>query len=400
MKSRPGIALLALVMLLVGVFLGGHAGWMPSWVSSVFTDQSKSERQFNDVLGLIEHNYYRSVDPQSLSNKGLSAAVASLKDPYSHYYPPAQQQEFDQNINPSVTGVGIEVFPVAAGLDVYQVFPGGPAAHARVAPGWVITAVNHRSIKGWSSTRSTNAIKGRSGTPVTLTLSHGSRQRTITVKRAQVADPVVMGNIVRVKGHKLGWIQYAQFTEGSAKALAAEVKKLQGQGAQGLILDLRSNPGGLVTEAINAASLFIPSGTIVTTRGRSQPTHVYTAKGDAIAAKTPVVVLANRGSASAAEIVTAALQQRRHAKVVGTRTYGKGVFQQSQTLPGGGVLDITVGEFFTPDGKNLGGAGVAQGRDLVRGPGIKPDYYVKDDPSSPGPAALHKGESVLVSELK
>ena len=144
-------------------------------------------------------------------------------------------------------------------------------------------------------------------------------------------------------------------------------------GAQALILDLRGNGGGLLDEAVKVASIFIPDGTIVSTDGRSQPRQVYVAKGDAIAPRIPMVVLVDRGTASAAEIVTGALKDRGRAKVVGTHTYGKGVFQEIETLPNGGALDITVGEYFTPSGRNLGGGGVREGA------GIPPDVYCRRD---------------------
>ena len=116
-----------------------------------------------------------------------------------------------------------------------------------------------------------------------------------------------------------------------------------------MILDLRENGGGLLDEAVNVASIFIPDGTIVSTDGRNQPRQVYVAKGGAISTKIPVVVLVDRGTASAAEIVTGALQDRHRAEVVGTHTFGKGVFQEIQPLSNGGALDITVGEYFTPE---------------------------------------------------
>jgi carboxyl-terminal processing protease len=165
-------------------------------------------------------------------------------------------------------------------------------------------------------------------------------------------------------------------------------------GAQGLVLDLRDNPGGLLLQAVGVASLFIPDGTIVTTRGRSQPTTVYTALGDAIAPKVPLVVLVNRGTASSAEIVTGALKDRGRAKVVGTNTYGKGVFQEIQPLPGGGALDITVGEYYTPDGQNLGAGGVKEGK------GITPNVYVYDNPDNPGSRALTVAEQTVSKEIK
>ena len=145
------------------------------------------------------------------------------------------------------------------------------------------------------------------------------------------------------------------------------------KGAQGIVLDLRGNGGGLVEEAQLIASIFIPKGTIVTTRGRTQPTQVIVATGDAIPTSVPVVVLVDQNTASAAEIVTAALQDHKRATVVGTHTFGKGVFQEEQALSNGGALDITVGEYFTPNGRNLGGGGVKEGA------GIQPEVHVPQE---------------------
>jgi carboxyl-terminal processing protease len=395
----PQAVLLVIVALVIGLFAGGHTGWMPGWIRSAFTSQTAQDQQAESIVGLIRKNYYRPVSTQQLLNKGLEAAVASLDDPYSHYYPPQHEQQFQQETNPQVDGVGIEVSPSRDGLYVDQVFPGGPAARAKIVQGELIVAVNGTVLKGLSVDRASDLIKGKAGTTVSLTLTEGRTRHTVKVKRAEVVEPVASSTILRYKGTKLGYIDFAQFTEGSGDQLRTQVRKVIKEGARGIILDLRDNPGGLVTQAINVASIFLRNGTIVSTRGRNQPTTVYTALGNAIAPTIPLVLVVDRGTASSAEIVTAALQQRGRAKVVGARTYGKGVFQESQTVDGGGILDITVGEFFTPDGKNLGGAGVAQGKDLTRGPGIKPNYYVPDNPDDPGPAALRKAESVLAGEL-
>jgi carboxyl-terminal processing protease len=131
------------------------------------------------------------------------------------------------------------------------------------------------------------------------------------------------------------------------------------------VFDLRDNGGGLVEEAQLIASIFIPKGVIVTTRGRTQPTQTLLATGDAISTSIPLVVLVDSNTASASEIVTAALQDHRRATIVGTHTFGKGVFQEEQPLSNGGALDITVGEYFTPDGRNLGGGGVKQGAGVI-----------------------------------
>jgi carboxyl-terminal processing protease len=165
-------------------------------------------------------------------------------------------------------------------------------------------------------------------------------------------------------------------------------------GAKALILDLRENGGGLLQEAVNAASIFIADGTIVSTAGRSQPRQVYSAKGGAIAAHIPLVVLIDRGTASSAEIVAGALKDRQRAHLVGTRTYGKGVFQEIETLPNGGALDLTVGEYFTPSGRNLGGGGVKQGG------GIPPDVSVPSNPRAKGDPQLAAAKRLLATQTR
>jgi carboxyl-terminal processing protease len=195
-------------------------------------------------------------------------------------------------------------------------------------------------------------------------------------------------------GLKVGDVQLTSFTQGSGAELRRQVRKVLASGAQALILDLRENGGGLLEEAVNVASIFVPDGTIVSTDGRSQPRQVYVAKGNAIAARIPMVVLVDRGTASAAEIVTGALKDRGRAKVVGTHTYGKGVFQEILPLPNGGALDITVGEYFTPNGTNLGGGGVREGV------GIPPNVYAADNPHTSADEALQTAERTVAAEVR
>jgi carboxyl-terminal processing protease len=202
------------------------------------------------------------------------------------------------------------------------------------------------------------------------------RSRDVRLRRAKVTVPVVSSEMRESGGEKIGHVSLSSFTDGAGGQVRDAVKGLLDKGAKGIVLDLRDNGGGLLNEAVSTASVFIPDGTVVSTDGRARPKHVFKATGGAIDAKIPVAVLVNRGSASASEIVTGALQDRHRAGVVGTRTFGKGVFQEIEELPNGGALDITVGEYFLPSGRNLGGGGVKQGA------GIKPNVEAQDDPKT------------------
>jgi carboxyl-terminal processing protease len=387
-------ALIAVVAVVIGLWFGGHPSWLPSGLRSVFVSQTTEERQVQDVMNLLASRYYRPVNTQRLVNAGLTAAVASLHDPYSHYFPPEEYQSFMDVTNGQEAGIGVEIFPESAGLRIEEVFSGSPAARAGLVRGDLITRVGSTRVTASNEKRATALIRGTPGTDVTLTVLHRGHSRRVQITRANVAIPVAASAVMRFHGVRLGWLRFTSFTQGSAAALRAQVRRVLRHGARGLILDLRDNGGGLLNEAVNVASVFIPDGTIVSTDGRSQPRQVYTAKGGAIAGNIPMVVLVDRGTASAAEIVTGALKDRGRAKVVGTRTYGKGVFQEIQPLPNGGALDITVGEYFTPNGTNLGGGGVREGR------GIQPNIYALDNPHTSKDEALQVAERTVAGEVR
>jgi carboxyl-terminal processing protease len=386
-----GVALIALV---IGLLFGGHPSWLPSPLRSVFVQSNRQDQMLDDVLGLLQSEYYRPVNRNQLINKGLAAAVASLNDPYSHYFDPTDYQSFEDQSNPHLSGIGIDVQTEPRGLEVVDVFEGSPAATAGLVRGDVITHVGSTSLANRSASFSAALIKGRAGTKVTLTVQSGHHSRVVSIVRADITVPVASSKILTYHGHKIGYVQLTSFTAGSGAQVRSQVESVLHHGAEALILDLRENGGGLLEEAVNTASIFIPNGTIVSTDGRAQPRQVYLAKGGAISAKIPMVVLVDHGTASAAEIVTGALQDRGRAKVVGTHTYGKGVFQEIDPLPNGGALDFTVGEYFTPNGHNLGGGGVR------RGAGITPNVYAYTNLSSKVDTALRTAEQTVDSETK
>jgi carboxyl-terminal processing protease len=403
-SQRPRIAALVaagLLVLVVGIWLGGHPGWIPSSVRGAFVDQSGGQI-LNEELNIIARDYYRPVNRNQLLSKGMAAVVASLNDPYSHYYDPPAYRSFLNQTNPHLSGIGIDVVPDPRGLRVIDVFPGSPAAKAGLAHGDVIVKVGSTSLAGRSSAFASNLIKGKAGTRVLLTIVRGRRTLVIPVVRANLVVPVASGSLVAYHGTKIGNLRLTAFTDGSGAELRRNVDRVLHRGAKALILDLRDNGGGLLQEAVNVASIFIPDGTIVSTAGRSQPRQVYLAKGGAIPTRIPLVVLVNRDTASSAEIVTGALKDWGRALVVGTRTYGKGVFQEIEPMSNGGALDITVGEYFTPNGQNLGaGGGSASSSEVLQGQGIKPNVYAAtSNPNAPVDHALQVAERVVAAEVR
>jgi carboxyl-terminal processing protease len=382
------LVLSAPVLLLLGIWLGGHPEELPGFARSLFVADHDT-RVVNEAINRVASDYYRRVGKASLADASISGAVASLGDRFSHYLTAREYGEF--NLPPRFTGIGVEVDPSQTPLRILRVFSSSPAARARLMVGDEIVAVNGRALAGLSADRATALIKGPPGTDVRLGVQERragrTLARTLLVTRALVSEPVVDSAMRSVHGVKLGIVALGAFTPGAHGEVSEAVRDLLHGGARGIVLDLRANGGGLVEEARLTASVFIAKGTIVVTRGRTQPTQTLTAAGGAIAASTALVVLVDGHTASASEIVAAALQDHRRATIVGTHTFGKGVFQEEQPLSNGGALDITVGEYLTPNGRNLGGGGVRQGA------GIAPEVPVPRGVDTP------RGLAVALSTL-
>jgi carboxyl-terminal processing protease len=377
LRALPLLAL-ALALLCAGLWLGGHPEELPGFARSLFV-ADRDTRVVNEAIDHIAGDYYRKVSKHGLADASIAGAVASLHDRFSHYLTPKEFDAFNQP--PSFTGIGVAVDPVRRGLLIARVFDSSPAARARLQAGDVIVAVNGRRLAGLATDAAIALIKGPPGTDVQLVV-HERRAghtlaRQLRLTRALVDEPVVASAVRTVNGIHLGIVSLATFSPGSHGEVREAVEGVLRQHARGILLDLRANGGGLVEEARLVASVFIAKGTIVSTRGRAQPAQTLTAAGHAIAGSIPVVVLVDGDTASASEIVTAALQDHRRATVVGTHTFGKGVFQEEEPLSNGGALDITVGQYFTPNGRNLGGRGVLQGA------GITPEVKVREGVDTP-----------------
>jgi carboxyl-terminal processing protease len=387
-----GLAAALLIVLAAGLWIGGHPARMPSVLRDLFVDESAGLSA--EASKLIEDNYYRKVEQGNLIDSSLNGMVRGLRrryhDRFSDYFSPEMLARFDEEIEGRFSGVGMSVTEARGGLHVVRVFKGSPAEEGGIEVGQTIVAVNGRSIAGLGSSAATERIKGPEGTEVTLGVRDpkSGKTRQVRLTRAQISLPVVSSRLMTVNGKQLGYARLAAFSDGADVALRRAVRRLQRRGAKGLVLDLRENGGGLLDEAVLSASVFLPKGeVVVSTQSRTEGHAVYRTKGGNLPAM-PIVVLIDRNTASAAEILTAALADDAGAKTVGTRSYGKGVFQQEIDLSNGGALKLTVGEYFTPNGTNLAGKG------------IHPDVRARDLPGTARDEGLEKALAVLVAEAR
>jgi len=386
--------LVPLAVLAGGIWLGGHPDRLPDPIRDVLVDDEEAQL-FAEALDDVNADYYREIPKRELTDKAIAGMVDSLGDRYSHYFTPKQFEKYLRDTNAQFTGVGIEVSEHERGLEVMRVYEDSPAQRAGLKAGDLIVAAGGKRLAGLPSERSSSYIRGREGTSVRLVIVRDGERLERTVERAVVSVPVVASRMRRAAdGTKVAQVALATFSRGAHGQLRKEIDKRLKQGAEAILLDLRHNGGGLLDEARLVASIFIPEGEIVTIKGRNQPTKTLTAAGGAIDEDIPVAVLVDGGTASASEIVAGAIQDRGRGEVVGTHTYGKGVFQEVQRLSNGGALDLTVGQYFLPSGRNLGGAGVD------RGGGVKPDVRVKDDPDTPRDEVVTDGLTVVAEQLK
>jgi carboxyl-terminal processing protease len=376
-------AVVGLLLLVGGIWLGGHPETLPGFARNGLVSDDRALR--SELVDDIKDNFYKPVSDRQIDESSLKGIVQGLNDRFSNYLTPKETSQFRESVQGRFDGVGMSVDKDRRGLRVLNVFDGSPAKKAGIKKGDFVTEVNGKPIAGLSSSVATARIKGPAGTKVRLQIVDVDKGTTkdFPLERKRIEVPVAEGRTVERGGRTYGVVKLQGFSQGAHGLLRKQVDKVRKSGAEGIVLDLRGNGGGLLDEGVLVASIFIDKGLITYTKGRTSPRRNFDAKGGAIPKSVPVVVLVDRGSASASEIVTGALRDTRRATVVGTRTFGKGVFQQVLPLSNGGVLDITVGEYFLPGGKN------------INGKGIKPAVKASDDPDTKRDEALPKALEAL-----
>lgn len=391
---------IAAALLFSGIALGSSpagrdaiAALMPSQIEDLIL--GRDERTFplqDEVLRKLRMSFYEPVDPAILQDDAVEGMLRGLNDDYTSYLDPKDYTTFQEHAGGSYSGVGMTVEMQEGFVTVVSTFKGSPADEVGLRPGDVILEVDGEDVVGLSLDDVVGRIKGTEGTSVDLQVYHlpdgrsiepsedgtpallpdGGEVEDYTVMRKTIDIPVVETEIVEAGDKRVAHIRFFTFSEGSSARLRAAIEQaIDDDQVDAVVLDLRSNGGGLLDEAVDVASIFIPSGVIVTTEGLHSPRDVYEAGGGAISKDEPVYVLVDEFSASASEIVAGALKDTDRATLVGETTFGKGLVQTIEPLSNGGALRVTTAVYLTPSGTNINEKGIA------------PDLEAPDDQATP-----------------
>jgi len=315
---------------------------------------------FGEVLEKIKKDYVEDVDQSEMMDSAINGVLQSL-DPYSAYMSPELFKEMQTDTSGEFGGLGIEIGMEAGVVKVISPIDGTPAAKAGIKAGDYIVKIGKEQVQGKSLMEAVKLMRGPIGSSIDLTVRRKNVKKPLEFKitRKIIEVQSVSAEVIS-KNKNLGYIRLKSFNENSDKQFLKSLKKFeQNQKIKGYVLDLRNNPGGLLTKAINITDYFLDDGEIVSTKGRniSETRKFFARRGDETKGK-PIIVLINNGSASASEIFAGALKDHKRAIILGENSYGKGSVQSIIPLGNGGGIRLTISKYYLPSGKSISDVGV------------------------------------------
>jgi len=336
--------------LMVGVGVIFAAGFL---LGSVFNRDS-STSILDEALNKILDNTANETNKDSLQRAAIEGMLRSLGDKWSQYLPETQSTSFENSLEGQYSGIGVWLRSDESGLvGIAGVVPTSPAEFANLQEGDLIQSVDGQTTKNKSLATVAKLLSGKPNTTAILSVNRSEETLTFSVKRTELrSNPVQLKKLT----NQIILISISEFSRGTARSMRSALAA-SGSERAGVILDLRGNPGGLLVEATDVAGAFLNGGTVVEFFKPGKSPEIFNAIGDGDS-KTPLVVLVDRGTASAAEIVAAALQDRNRAVIVGERTFGKAAVQDLTELSNGADIELTIGYYLTPSGKRLDGQGL------------------------------------------
>ena len=333
----------------------------PNYVKSKNTNELYEKIDlFSEVLQTIKQEYVDEVDQAEVMDSAINGVLQSL-DPYSAYMSPKSFEGMQTDTKGEFGGLGIEIGMESGVVKVISPIDDTPAAKAGIKAGDYIVRINNEQVQGKTLTEAVELMRGPVGSEITITVRRRNERKALEfkIKRAIIEVRSVEAKILGTK-NEVGYLRLKSFNENSDEQLLKHIKKFEKDNKlNGYILDLRNNPGGLLTQAINITDFFLEDGEIVSTKGRriNETRRFFSKKGDEIHGK-PLIVIINNGSASASEIVSGALKDHKRATILGEHSYGKGSVQSIIPLKNGGGIRLTISKYYLPSGKSISDVGV------------------------------------------
>ena len=306
---------------------------------------------------IIDKYFLGDIDEEKLKEGAIKGYVEGLGDKYTEYIPKEEMQDYMADTTGNFVGIGIYMVQDTEANKIMVLSPikGGPAEKAGIQPGDYITAVDGVQYTGEQMTEASNKIKGEEGSKVKLEIQRGTETLNFEITRENVKVNPVEGEVLE---NNIGYISFSSFDDGTAEEFKAKYEELANKGIKSLIIDLRNNGGGIVDEALEIANYILDKDSVILYEVDKNNNETEEKTTDAPIINMPIVVLTNENTASSSEILAGALKDHGKAKIVGTKTYGKGVIQQLLTLPDGSGLKITSEEYLTPNKTKINGVGI------------------------------------------
>jgi carboxyl-terminal processing protease len=361
-KFHFAMLLLVLVFLTAGITTFALAFGGDEKVVTVGNERKEFEKLYT-VFDTIKKEYFKDVKDSRLINGAINGMLESLDDPYSDYMNEDEAKSFHQSISASFEGIGAEIQEQDGHIVIVTPLKGSPAEKAGLKPNDRVLSVNGKSLQGMSSAEAVRLIRGKKGTKVELAISRPGVEEPMIVSIVRDTIPIqtVYGEMLE---NGIAKVQITSFSENTAKELADVLNEMKSQGMKGLILDLRHNPGGLLEQAIDISSLFIPNGKVIFKVEDKYGNVKEYKSNNKENLQVPIVVVIDKGSASASEIVAAAVRESAGIPLVGEISFGKGTVQRAQDFPDGSNIKFTTEKWLTPKGN------------WIHEKGIKPDFEV------------------------
>ncbi len=372
MKKRNLIFLLIVAVLVGAIGTGGvfyyaayHAGGYVKITKEDYDNYKVLDNKFGKLIELedyISERYYIPIDEAQLMEGIYKGLFWGIGDPYSSYLTKEEYEEMMISTTGEYQGIGVTIAPDDQGMiTVISPIDGSPAEQEGILAGDKIISVGGENYSGDTIDQAVAAMRGNPGTKVNLTILRGTEELNFQIIRANIVMQSVRSEVM---DGNIGYIRISSFEEKTADDFKEQLRDLEVKGVSGLVLDLRDNGGGLVDVSVKVADLLLDQGTVTYTEDRQGNKQYY--ESEAGATSLPYVVLVNGGTASASEIITAAIKDHKGGAVVGTITYGKGIIQSVEQLPDGDAVKLTIMQYFSPDGN------------IIHKVGITPDYVVEN----------------------